>query len=102
MDDLCPIQPFDFIRVLSITVVIEWSSIIAIPSLANRYPIADILCLISVDMVFGLLSNICSLHGIDTSRRLTLVYGYTNNPPKKNIYRRNNGQLLKKSQRYGF
>jgi hypothetical protein len=48
LDDLCHKGPFAFIRVLFIA-VIEGS---ARPSETNRYPIVDILCLISVvDMV---------------------------------------------------
>ena len=43
--------------------VIEGSTII--PSVTNRYPIVDILCLISVDRVFNRLSNV-RLLGIDT------------------------------------
>src|SRR6476660_3701822 len=49
MDDLCHTQPFAFSRVLSIA-VIECS--ITKRSVANRYPIVDILSFISVDMVF--------------------------------------------------
>ncbi len=62
MDDLCHTGPFAFKRVLS-TDVIEGSTII--PSVTNRYPIVDILCLISVDRVFNRLSNV-RLLGIDT------------------------------------
>jgi hypothetical protein len=71
MDDLCHTLPFAFIRELSTAVAIEWSSsTITIPSEANRYPIVDILCLISVDMVFNRLSNV-RLHGMDTNPQAT-------------------------------
>jgi hypothetical protein len=62
IDDLCYIQPFAFSRGLSIA-IIEW---LTIPSVINRYPIADILCLISVELVFNRLSNIRLLQGMDT------------------------------------
>ncbi len=55
MDDLCHTGPFAFKRVLSTAAVIEGSTM---PSTTNRYPIVDILCLISVEIVFNLLSNV--------------------------------------------
>src|SRR6478752_5984071 len=61
MDDLCHTPPFAFKRVLSIA-VIERSTI---PSVTNRCPIVDILCLISVEIDFNRLSNV-RLLGIDT------------------------------------
>ena len=66
MDDLCHTLPF----ALKGTVywVIERSTN---PSIAtNRYPIVDILCLISVEMVFNSLSNI-RLLGMDTNPQAT-------------------------------
>ena len=63
MDDLCHTLPFAFIRVLFIA-VIEGS---ARPSVTNRYPIVDILCLISVEIVFNRLSNVRLLFGMDTN-----------------------------------
>ena len=61
MDDLCHTGPFAFIRVLSIA-VIERSD--TKRSATNRYPIVDILCLISIELVFSLLSNVRLLLGI--------------------------------------
>ncbi len=55
MDDLCHTGPFAFKRVLSTAAVIEGSTM---PSTTNRHPIVDILCLISVEIVFSLLSNV--------------------------------------------
>src|SRR5512146_1539304 len=53
--------PFAFIRVLSVAVIEESTTN---PSATNRYPIVDILSLISVDMVFNRLSNVRLLLGI--------------------------------------
>ncbi len=61
IDDVCHTLPFAFKRVLSIA-VIERSTM---PSKTNRYPIVDILSLISVEMVFNLLPNV-RLDGMDT------------------------------------
>ena len=55
------IQDLLLLLVLSVA-VIEGS---ARPSVTNRYPIVDILCLISVEIAFSLLSNV-RLHGMDT------------------------------------
>jgi hypothetical protein len=63
MDDSCHILPFAFIR-LQYIAVIEWSIMTKRPA-ANRYLIADILSLTSVEMVFNRLSNVC-LTGIVT------------------------------------
>src|SRR6478609_8472805 len=66
MDDLCHTLPFAFISVLS-TASIEWlSSTNTIPSVTNKFPIVDILCLISVEIVFNRLSNV-RLLGMDTN-----------------------------------
>ncbi len=67
-DDLCHIGPFAFKRLLSIaTATIEWlSSTITISSKTNRHSIVDILCLISVEIVFNRLSNVRLLLGIVT------------------------------------
>jgi hypothetical protein len=73
MDDLCYTPPFAFIRVLS-TTVIEWSSsTITIPSVTNRFPIADILCIISVEIDFNRLSNIRLLLGMDTNPQANAI-----------------------------
>jgi hypothetical protein len=45
------------------------SSTITIPSTTNRHPIVDILCLISVEIVFNRLSNVRLLLGIVTRPR---------------------------------
>ena len=66
MDDLRHTLPFAFIRVLS-TAAIEWSSsTITLHSAANRYPIVDIFCLISEEIVFNRMSNV-RLLGMDTN-----------------------------------
>src|SRR6476646_3359816 len=62
MDDLCHKGPFAFKRELSVA-DIEGS---ATPSVTNRYPIVDIICLISVEIVFNRLSNVRML-GMDTN-----------------------------------
>ena len=54
MDDLCHKGPFAFMRVLSTTAIEESTNL----SVTNRYPIVAILCLISIEMVFSLLSNV--------------------------------------------
>ena len=63
MDDLCHTQPFAFIRVLSVAVT-EGST--TNPSVTNRYPTVDIICLIFVEIVFNRLSNV-RLLGMDTN-----------------------------------
>ena len=60
MDDLCQTRPFTFKRELS-TAVIERSTN---PSTTKRCPIADILSLTSIEMVFNRLSNVRLLLGI--------------------------------------
>src|SRR4051794_4504136 len=66
MDDLCHTLPFAFIRVLS-TAAMEWSSSSnTMPSVTNKFPIVDILCLISVEIAFNRLSNV-RLLGMDTN-----------------------------------
>ena len=55
MDGLSHTGPFAFSRLLSIAAVIEWPTN---PFTTNRYPIVDILCLMSVEIVFSLLSNV--------------------------------------------
>jgi hypothetical protein len=50
---------------LSTAAAIEWSSsTITMPYVTNRYPIVDILCLLSVEIVFNRLSNV-RLLGMD-------------------------------------
>jgi hypothetical protein len=58
-----PYITLDFRSLLSIA-VIECSHTIVNRSAINKYPIADILPFISIDIVFGLLSNV-RLHGMD-------------------------------------
>ena len=77
MDDLCHIQPFAFIRVLSVAVT-EGSA--TNPFVTNRYPIVDIICLIFVEIVFNRLPNV-RLLGMDTNPHAPLlVCDYTDNP----------------------
>ena len=61
---------------LYIAAVIEGSTI-AKRSATNRYPIVDILCLMSVEIVFNRLSNVYVYWEWILVHRPALVYGYT-------------------------
>src|SRR3954447_10347935 len=76
IDDLCHTEPFAFRRVLSIAVIERSTN----PSTTNRYPIIDILSLISIEMTFNRLSNV-RLHGMDTRPHANASLRlYTDNP----------------------
>jgi hypothetical protein len=54
IDGSCHTLPFDFKRALSVATTYG----LTIPSETNRFPIVDILSLISLDMVFNRLSKV--------------------------------------------
>jgi hypothetical protein len=84
IDDLCHTLPFDFKRALSVATTYGLIN----PSATNRFPIVDILSLISLDMIFNIYQrSVCLVVMVDRKRiihRLSLFFDYKANPNREN------------------